>query len=124
MKKAKAPRAGSELETRFLLAWRAVLEAPPWRLRAVGMGHAVPVREYKFHATRNWRFDFAWPEARVAVEIEGGVWKGGRHTRGAGFIGDCEKYNAAVLDGWRVFRLTGEMIDTAHIAPIARLICG
>lgn len=122
--KPKPPRAGSELEARFLLAWRAITGGTAGQLRAVGMGHAVALREYKFHTTRNWRFDFAWPEARVAVEIEGGVWQRGRHTRGTGFIGDCEKYNAAVLDGWRVFRLTGEMIDEAHIAPIARLICG
>jgi len=61
-------------------------------------------REYKFHPVRKWRFDFADPHGKVAVEIEGGAFSGGRHTRGAGFIADCEKYNAAILMGWRVFR--------------------
>ena len=71
-----------------------------------------PVREFAFHPTRKWRFDFAWPEYKIAVECEGGAWSGGRHTRGAGFIADCEKYNAAALAGWRVFRFTGEMINS------------
>lgn len=61
-------------------------------------------QEYKFHATRKWRFDFADPENKVAVEIDGGVFAGGRHTRGVGFRADCEKINAAAVLGWRVLR--------------------
>lgn len=67
-------------------------------------GVPVPVAEYRFHAVRFWRFDLAWPEHRLALEIEGGVWTGGRHTSGAGYAKDMEKYNAAVLAGWRVLR--------------------
>jgi very-short-patch-repair endonuclease len=63
-----------------------------------------PVREFKFHPARRWRFDFCWPARMLAVEIEGGVWSGGRHTRGKGFTDDCTKYNQAVLLGWRVLR--------------------
>lgn len=44
----------------------------------------------------------------VAVELEGGVWSGGRHTRGRGFIEDCDKYNAATGLGWAIFRFTSE----------------
>lgn len=77
-----------------------------------------PVREYRFHDTRKWRFDFAWPDLKIAVECEGGAWSGGRHTRGAGFIGDCEKYNAAALAGWRVFRFTGDMINSRKAIQI------
>lgn len=69
----------------------------------------VPVddweEEYRFHPTRKWRFDFAWPRERVAVEVEGGVFSRGRHVRPSGFIADCEKYNAAAHDGWLVLRL-------------------
>lgn len=67
-----------------------------------------PEREYQFHTGRRWRFDFAWPARMVAVEIEGGVWNGGRHTRGAGYAADLDKYNQAVMDGWRVLRFSGE----------------
>ena len=69
-----------------------------------------PQREHKFHPTRRWRFDFAWPEKKVAVEIEGGVYIDGRHTRGKGYERDLEKYNAAVADGWKVFRFTPGML--------------
>lgn len=70
----------------------------------------TPVREYRFHATRRWRFDFAWPSLGIAVEIHGGIHSGGRHTRGTGFEKDREKMNAAQLDGWRVFEFTPQMI--------------
>ena len=69
-------------------------------------------REYKFHPTRKWRFDFCWPELKIAVEVEGGVWSGGRHTTGSGFTKDCEKYNHAALLGYRVLRFTGDTIKS------------
>lgn len=64
------------------------------------------VKEYKFHPVRKWRFDYAIPEHKIALEVEGGVWTGGRHTSSVGFIKDMEKYNTATLMGWRVFRTT------------------
>ena len=79
-------------------------------------------REYRFDGTRKWRFDFAHPEARVAIEIEGGVWSGGRHTRGLGFISDCQKYNAAQRQGWSVFRLPDELINPEDLFAIATTI--
>ena len=66
----------------------------------------VPEQELKFHDTRKWRFDYAWPKHKVALEVEGGIFSGGRHTRGVGFLKDMEKYNEAVLLGWRVFRVS------------------
>jgi very-short-patch-repair endonuclease len=65
----------------------------------------APEREYRFHATRKWRFDFAWPEVRLAVEVDGGTWTGGRHTRGKGYREDCVKMADALLAGWRVLRV-------------------
>lgn len=74
-------------------------------------GLPAPTCEYRFHPTRKWRFDFAWCEYKVAVEVEGGVWSRGRHVRGQGFIDDCEKYNAAAALGWRVFRFPGSQVE-------------
>lgn len=69
-----------------------------------------PVAEFRFHPERRWRFDFAWPERKIAAEIEGGTWTNGRHSRGSGFAADCIKYNNATLLGWRVFRFTTDMV--------------
>lgn len=63
-----------------------------------------PVMEFQFHPSRKWRFDWAWVDQKVALEIEGGAFVGGRHTRGAGYTRDMAKYNAAQLLGWKVFR--------------------
>lgn len=68
--------------------------------------------EYKFHQTRRWRIDFAWPAKFLAVEIEGGVWVEGRHTRGSGFVADINKYNALTLAGWRLLRFTPDMVES------------
>jgi very-short-patch-repair endonuclease len=69
-----------------------------------------PVREYRFAEPRKWRFDFAFCGSKLAVEIEGGTWNGGRHSRGSGMAADMEKYNTAVKLGWRVLRYTTEMV--------------
>jgi hypothetical protein len=90
--KPKKPKKRRDLPGEFLAGWPA--------------GQPLPVREYKFHPIRKWRFDLAWPERRVAVELDGGTWSGGRHTRGSGYQKDCEKLNTAVRGGWRVLRYT------------------
>jgi len=71
----------------------------------------TPTRELRFAPPRRWRFDFAWPEHKLAVEVEGATWTAGRHTRGAGFAKDAEKLNEAALRGWLVLRVTPEQID-------------
>lgn len=73
-----------------------------------------PQREYRFHPERKWRFDFAFLPQRLAVEIEGGTWKSGRHQTGTGFAQDCEKYNAAAMGGWRVLRYTTAMVNSGE----------
>jgi hypothetical protein len=77
------------------------------------VAHGAPpfTREHRFHPKRKWQLDFAWPEIRVACEVEGGVWTGGRHTRGAGFTADCEKYNEAAVLNWLILRVTGQMVN-------------
>jgi len=106
----RTPKAPSKLEELFARDLRAlkVLEAQ---------------REFRFAPPRLWRFDFAWPEQKFAVEIEGGVWTGGRHTRGAGFVADTEKYNAATLAGWKVLRFTEKSVrDGSAVELVARYL--
>ena len=78
--------------------------------------------EYRFCPPRKYRFDFAHLQARVAIEIDGGHWTGGRHNTGSGFQKDCEKFNLAASRGWLVFRLTGEMITAKWLGIIAQTI--
>jgi hypothetical protein len=113
-----------------------------WQLDAAGIPY---IREYRFHPERQWRLDFAVGDLRPvevpgetasvpwvthyrqiwAVEIEGGTWSGGRHTRGAGFEEDCEKYNEAAMYCWRVLRVTPQMVrDGRALALIARVVAG
>lgn len=73
-----------------------------------------PTREYRFHPVRRWRIDFAWPEQKLAVELEGGIFSGGRHTRGAGFLADCEKTNTLTLLGWRVLRFATQTVNSGE----------
>jgi hypothetical protein len=80
----------------------------------------LPVAEHKFHPTRKWRFDFAFVPEKVALEVEGGVWTGGRHTRGAGFSGDMAKYNAAAILGWRILRVTPEQMRNGAVFGILK----
>lgn len=92
---------------------RIVLE---W-FRAHGL---MPEPEYKFHPKRKWRFDFAFLPQMVALECEGGVWTGGRHTRGTGFMKDMEKYNEAASLGWRILRCTPKDLCTSDTIELLR----
>ena len=77
-------------------------------------------KEYKFCPDRDWRADYrtgSW-----LIELEGGVWSGGRHTRGKGFINDCFKYNTAAMMGYRVIRLATGMANPEYLQQIIESI--
>lgn len=98
-RETKRPPLKHDLADAFCELWRR-------------MGPDLPLeREHRFHPTRKWRFDVAWPERRVAVELEGGVWTRGRHTRGAGYRRDMEKYNTAAAMGWTILRFAVNDLD-------------
>jgi hypothetical protein len=90
-----------------------------WQIEATAL--QMPICEHKFHSKRKWRFDLAWINRCIAVEVEGGVWSRGRHVRPAGFLGDLEKYNQATLAGWRVYRVTPEMIENGEALALITL---
>ena len=69
-------------------------------------------QEYKFHPERKWRADFFITGTNILIEVEGGIWSGGRHTRGKGFIADMEKYNAAAIMGFKVLRFDTQQVKS------------
>lgn len=103
--------------------------------------------EFVFAPPRRWRFDFAWPFFRIAMEIEGGahgrlivitsgyerrkgasvpikpgtrIRVGGRHQTGPGFEADIEKYNRAAILGWMVLRATTAQVRDGHALAALR----
>lgn len=103
-------KAAHVLERERARAAREALElAMRQQLQALKLTAGME-QQYRFHPQRLWRFDFAWPGRKLALEVDGGTWSGGRHTRGAGFEADCEKCAAAVLQGWRVLRATSGQV--------------
>lgn len=82
----------------------------------------VPAAEHRFHDKRMWRFDYAWPAQKIALEVEGGIWTQGRHTRGKGVLADMLKYNAAAVLGWRLLRCTPDQLDGLGIQEALRKV--
>jgi very-short-patch-repair endonuclease len=88
-------------------------------------------KEVRFHPVRKFRFDYqifskSEPDLLLALEIDGGNWKGGRHTSGQGFETDHVKFNLALMHGWKVLRYTASQVRTnpAMIDNDIRLIAG
>ena len=83
-------------------------------------GLQSPVAEYQFAPPRRWRFDYAWPDCRVAVEFDGGQWviAGGRHNRDS----DREKLNAAAAMGWRVLRYSNQQWERDPYGCVAQVL--
>lgn len=79
--------------------------------RAAGLPEPIP--EYKFHPQRKWRADFCWPLHRVIVEVHGGLFIRGRHSRGAGQLADFEKQNAAEMLGFHVLQYSPQQLGDA-----------
>jgi very-short-patch-repair endonuclease len=69
------------------------------------------VSECRFHDERMWRFDFAFPPGKLAIEVDGGIWTAGRHSGGQGQIDDMEKMNNAVALGWQVLHFTPQQVN-------------
>src|SRR5690606_14166815 len=69
-------------------------------------------QEFEFHPKRKWRADFHLVGKKILVEVEGAIWSGGRHTRGKGYLGDMEKYNAATMMGFQVIRFSTDQVKS------------
>lgn len=92
------------------------------QLQVLGLGSYEA--EHRFCYPRRWKFDFAWPQLKIALEIEGGTWgkAPSRHTTGAGFQGDCEKYNEGTLLGWAIYRVTTKQVNNGYMASLLQRV--
>jgi very-short-patch-repair endonuclease len=108
-KATQSKRKKSSLCIKFEGIWKA-------------LGGMPLVEEHKFHPTRKWRFDYSLPAHKIAIEIDGGVYGGGRHNRGSGFINDCEKFNEATALGWYCYRIPTPMVSTGYVAWVLEQI--
>lgn len=81
-------------------------------MKAAGL--PIPEREYRF-CKRRFRFDFAWPGQRLAVEVHGGIWmrrgSSANHASARGVMNDTLKRNYAVMAGWRVLEFVGKDVE-------------
>jgi very-short-patch-repair endonuclease len=102
----------ADREGQFLRLWRTL-----------NLGDAgEPIAQHKFHESRRWRFDFAWPAKMVAVEIHGGGFVHGGHNRGRGQMNDCEKTRAAHALGWIVMPVSSVELDERPAQVIKDII--
>lgn len=107
----------SALEDQFLSLWQAhnpqlILERefsdiPSWEVD-------FQERHAKSKRSKRYRLDFAHPDSRTGIEIQGGVYNRGRHVTGSGYERDCRKYNLAYTSGWTIFLLTSQMAKDAY----------
>ena len=94
------------------------------QLQIRAMGLPEPEQDYQFHPSRRFRFDFAWVDKKLAVEVEEGTHSNGRHTRGVEFENDCIKYGEAMKLGWNVYRCTGAMIQNGTAIETVQILLG
>ncbi len=112
-----------DLQADFLGWWRILTDLPKptqeYRFvrEIVGDGPGIRKR-IKAAGLQDWRFDFAWVDEKVAVEMDGGIWTQGAHVRGNHYESDRKKYNAAQVNGWIVLTFTGGMLDNDTIGCI------
>src|SRR5688572_11876337 len=111
IKKAKAEH-WSTGELTFITLWRQIAPGLP-----------EPEHDQPFYDGRKWRFDFVWRDVKLAVEVEGATFAGGRHNRGAGYQKDCIKYNAALDLGYAVYRFTTVMLEREPFECIRQVSC-
>lgn len=106
--KAEAKAKREKLERAFEL-----------QLRAVKINYQT---QFKWNSGRKWRADFyVWPGPgdrtgiEILVEIQGGTWQQGRHTRGRGYQEDCAKLAEAQLAHYTIFFGTAKHIKSGEL---------
>ncbi|SPL69311.1 DUF559 domain-containing protein [Acinetobacter stercoris] len=102
---------------------RAISEGEATLIQHFKAHNIIFKHEFQFNPKRKWRADFHILNTKILIEVEGGVWSNGRHTRGKGYIADMEKYNSAMALGYQVYRYSTEQVKSGKaIEEIRRLI--
>ena len=83
-------------------------------------GIPEPTYEYKFHSVRRWKMDIAWPEQKVFLEVQGGIFVNGRHSRGAAMLKEWDKVNAASCMGWRILYCQPKDVCTIDMVDVIK----
>lgn len=92
-----------------------------YRFAAEHVGHEKGMRtRLNEHDLKDWRFDFALPDKKIAIEVEGGTWINGGHVRGKYYEDNCNKYNAAQILGWQVLRFTGDQVKSGRALSVTQ----
>ena len=102
MSRTKIPKAPSEHEARFKLQLRA---------------NKIYVfkEQYRFHPTRQWKIDFAFPSAKLGIELDGAIFgKKSGHNTGVGILRKMEKSNELQKMGWRIFSFSGDQVKSGY----------
>lgn len=82
-------------------------------------GLPTPEREHKWHPTRRFRADLAWPATKFIVEVDGAV-----HRIKGKFERDIERHNLLIQAGWVYIRVTPEMVRTGEALTWVREFVG
>ena len=96
----------------------------PFHQLCVVVGLPMPTQEYRFAAPRRWRWDFAWPDRKVALEVNGGVWIRGKHSRGKGQVNDFAKWSEGAAQGWLVLHTTPALLESTTVYSQLRRALG
>jgi hypothetical protein len=80
----------------------------------------LPILEWRFDPVRAWRFDFAWPDSKLALEVQGGLFVRGAHVRGAALVREHNKRNAAAMQGWRILYVEPKDLCTMDTVNMIR----
>lgn len=79
--------------------------------------------EYRFAPPRRWRADLYLPAADLLVDVQGGIYVNGKHSRGAAQEKDYEKANTAQIMGFRFMQFGPSQIRSGEaLATIKRAL--
>lgn len=103
--------SNKDKKSEFLSRWQGPGPTAEYHFMRDGiLGHPPGIRKRaKLLDVKDWRFDFAWPDVKVAVEVDGNAW----HVKGGGGHmkdDDLRKLNYAKIMGWIVFRFSPNML--------------